>query len=485
LARFAREYIQHVLNDNFEDAKAIFLSPLMSIHYAHLAMLAAQGIVAPADAHAIRLALDSIQLDVIRRTPYDGQCEDLYFHVERIIIAACGEDLAGRLHTARSRNDIDMTLYRMVQRELLLDLLTASFALRRSLIDLAARHRETIFAVHTHTQRAQPTTVAHYLLAVIEQLERDAARLEAAYGRTNRNPLGACAITGTGFPIDRALTSELLGFSGPTGNTYGSIATVDYLLETVSAIAVLLTGHGRFVQDLLLWSTAEFGYLRLGDGFVQSSSVMPQKRNPVALEHARAIGSKALGQALAVIASVHNTPFGDIVDTEDDLQPLVCSTFRDAMRTLGLVAAAMKTAQFDAARLEARAADGWTTLTELADSLVRDHNLPFKTAHAVCGRLVAARAAHPDQPLSSLLAEVSKEVAGRPLAYGENDLGRILSARHFVNVRRTPGGPAPEETARAAGVAVQQLDADEAWAEEASAALENADRALRQRSALL
>src|SRR6185503_6348792 len=154
------------------------------------------------------------------------------------------------------------------------------------------------------------STLAHYLLAVVEQLERDATRLQAAYASTNLSPLGACAITGTGFPIDRQLTSDLLGFDAPTGNTYDSIATVDYLLQSVSAAAVLLAGLGRFVQDLLLWCTVEFGYLRLADGFVQCSSIMPQKRNPVALEHARAIGSKALGQASAIMLSVHNTPFG-------------------------------------------------------------------------------------------------------------------------------------------------------------------------------
>ena len=192
-----------------------------------------------------------------------------------------------------------------------------------------------MYGAHTHTQPAQPSTIAHYLLAVIEQLQRDTARLLSAYDTTNRNPLGACAITGTGFPIDRHRTSELLGFDGPTGNTYGSIATVDYLLESVSATSILLVGLGRVLQDFLLWCTMEFGYLRLGEGFVQSSSIMPQKRNPVALEHARAIGSKAVGQAQAIITAVHNTPFGDIVDTEDDLQPLVASMFRDATRTRG------------------------------------------------------------------------------------------------------------------------------------------------------
>src|SRR6059036_2810848 len=317
--KFAPEYVTCVLNENFEDAKELLLSPLMAIHYAHLVMLAAQGIVSAADARVLRQALDAISQDEIRRVKYDGTYEDLFFYVERLVIGATGDEVAGRLHTARSRNDIDMTMYRMRQRELILGLLAATFELRRSLLDVVDQHRHTIIAAHTHTQRAQPTTVAHYLLAVIEQLERDGSRLETAYDRTNRSPLGACAITGTGFPIDRELTADLLGFAGPTENTYGSIAAVDHLLEGASATAVLLVGLGRFAQDLLLWCTSEFGYVQFGEGFIQTSSIMPQKRNPVAIEHVRALSSKAFGQAQAIVASVHNTPFGDVVDTEDDL----------------------------------------------------------------------------------------------------------------------------------------------------------------------
>jgi len=482
---FAPDYVKYVLSENFEDAKTLFLGPLMAIHYAHLVMLAERGIVSAEDAHALRAALDAVSHDEVRRADYDQRCEDLFFYVDGLISAACGEEIAGRLHTARSRNDIDMTMYRMRQREFVLGLLAATLDLRRVLLDLADRHRETIFAAHTHTQRAQPTTIAHYILAVIEQLERDAVRLQGAYDRTNRNPLGSCAITGTGFPIDRRLTSELLGFCAPTGNTYGSIATVDYLLESVSAASVLLCGLGRFLQDLLLWCTAEFGYVRLGDGFVQTSSIMPQKRNPVALEHARAIGSKALGQTQAIVTTVHNTPFGDIVDTEDDLQPLVFSMFRDATRAVKLVAAAMATAEFDAASLEARAADGWTTLTELADTLVRDHGVPFRTAHAIAARVMRARERNPDQPLSTALADASHELAGHSLRYTETALADILSPRHFVAVRRTSGGPAPEETARAIAASRTQLDADRAWARNATDALSAAERQLSDRSARL
>jgi argininosuccinate lyase len=483
--KFAPEYVTYVLNENFEDAKELLLSPLMAIHYAHLVMLAAQGIVPAADARRLRNALDGISQDDIRRVAYDGTYEDLFFYVDRLVIDACGDAVAGRLHTARSRNDIDMTMYRMRQREFILGLIAATFALRRSLLEVADRHRGTIFAVHTHTQRAQPTTVAHYLLAVVEQLERDGSRLTAAFDRTNRNPLGACAITGTGFPIDRQLTSDLLGFCGPTGNTYGSIATVDYLLESTSAAAVLLVGHGRFLQDLLLWGTSEFDYVRFGDGFVQGSSIMPQKRNPVAIEHARAIGSKALGQTQAIVLMVHNTPFGDIVDTEDDLQPLVFSMFRDATRAVKLAAAAMATAEFDGARLEARAGDGWTTLTELADTLVRDQGIAFATAHAIAGRLVAGRQREPGRPLADLLNDAATELLGAPLAYTEPQLMQILSPRHFVEIRRTPGGPAPEETARAARVSREKLEADESWWSRATDALARAEQTLADRSAAL
>jgi argininosuccinate lyase len=483
--RFAPEYVSNVLNENFEDAKALFLAPLMAIQYAHLVMLAAQKIVSAEDAHSIRIALDGVSQADIRTVRYDGTYEDLFFYVERLIVGTCGEDVAGRLHTARSRNDIDMTMYRMRQREFILRVIVASLDVRESLLDLVGRHHQTVFAVHTHTQRAQPTTVAHYLLAVVEQLERDCARLEAAYERTNQNPLGACAITGTGFPIDRQLTSALLGFSAPTCNTYGSIATVDYLLESAAAAAVLLVGAGRFVQDLLLWSTSEFSYVRLGDGFVQCSSIMPQKRNPVAIEHARAIGSKALGQAQAIVTTVHNTPFGDIVDTEDDLQPLVSSMFRDTTRMLSLLAAALRTAEFDPARLEAQAGEGWTTLTELADTLVRDHGIAFRVAHSIAGTVMKARDRSPEEPFSQLLAEASAKWLPAPLFYSDDDLARILSPRHFVEVRHTYGGPAPEETERAAAASLTRLERDRAHWQRTTDQLAAAERRLAERAAAL
>jgi argininosuccinate lyase len=472
---FAPEYVRTVLNDNFEDAKALFLDPLLAIHGAHLVMLAERGIVDRDDARRIRDAVTSVCRDTVRGTAFDGSYEDLFFFVEHLIAGQAGE-VAGRLHTARSRNDIDMTMYRMRQRGFVLDLVEATLALRGTLAGIAAAHLDTVFPAHTHTQRAQPTTLAHYLLGVIEQLERDGERLRAAYRTTNRSPLGACAITGTAFPIDRERTSDLLGFDRPTGNTYGSIATVDYLLESLSAASVLLVGVGRVVQDLLLWCTAEFRYLRLGDGFVQASSIMPQKRNPVALEHARSLGSKALGQATAVTMSVHNTPFGDIVDTEDDLQPLVHQAFRDAVRAVSLVAASLQTAVFDAGEMARRAAEGFITVTELADTLTRERGLPFAQSHAIAAGLVAAYRATPDRPLVALLAEVSARVTGAAIDLEPARLDDILHPTHFVAVRETPGGPAPVRTAEALRLSTATLAYDTAWLATVRGRLARADR---------
>jgi argininosuccinate lyase len=480
---FAPEYVSAVLHDQFEDANALFLAPLMAIHHAHLVMLADRAIITRDAARALRDGLDSISLDDVRAARYDGSCEDLFFYVERLLNDRCGDEVAGRLNTARSRNDVDMTMYRMRLREFILGLLAASHELRRTLLTIAAAHRETLFAAHTHTQPAQPTTIAHYLMAVVEQFERDGTRMVAAYATTNRCPLGSCAITGTGFPIDRQLTADLLGFDGPTGNTYGSIATVDYLLESISAVSVLSTGHGRFLQDVLEWCMPEFGFVRLADGFVQSSSIMPQKRNPVAIEHARAIASKAIGEAAAVTTSVHNTPFGDIVDTEDDLQPLVFATFRDATRAVRLVAASLEHATFDVERMKASAQAGGATLTELADTLTRDKGLPFRTAHCIAARFAAIRHEAPADSPATALTRAASEICGTPLEYSNLDIEAILSPRRFVEVRRTYGGSSPDEVARAIAVSTRRLDEDGEWWTTTRNRLIEAEARLAKRSA--
>lgn len=437
-------YRDTVLAINFEDAKKYFLAPLLEIHYAHTLMLRKQGILTKQEARLLTGALDALDIERIQKAVYDGTYEDLFFFVEELLADSVG-DVAGKMHTARSRNDIDLTLYRMQVRRAMLRSAEALLKAREALLTLAEVNVDTVMPAYTHTQPAQPTTLAHYLLAAIEFLGRDLTRIGEAFPRVNQNPLGACAITTTGFPIDRYETARLLGFEGLQVNSYGAIAAIDYVTESASVIAVAMVSLGKLVQDMLLWSTREFGFLRLSDAYVQSSSIMPQKRNPVALEHARILASRALAEAQSVLTCAHNTPFGDINDSEDDLQPLVFTMFEDAERALLLFAGAMSKAEVNRDELRRRAAGAFLTVTELADTLVRTEGVSFKEAHSLVAQTVAACGT--DDSIDTIARNVvalAPNVFGRPLQLNEGDVLEALDPVEFVRRRAIVGGPAAE-----------------------------------------
>ncbi|PYY19782.1 MAG: argininosuccinate lyase [Acidobacteria bacterium] len=410
-------YRETVLAANFEDAKRYFLAGLLQIHYAHTIMLERQHILSREDAQACLSALDRLDLEKIRSATYDGTCEDLFFYIEDLLAADIGVDVAGRMHTARSRNDIDLTLYRMCVRNEVLGCAACVADARDALLGLAEANITTLMPAYTHTQPAQPTTLGHYLAAAAEFLGRDFDRLCSAWTTVNRNPLGACAITTTGFPIDRNFTAELLGFEGLQINSYG-------------------------------WCTAEFNFLRLNDSLVQTSSIMPQKRNPVSLEHTRILASRAFAQAQGVLACAHNTPFGDIVDSEDDLQPLVFSVFQDATRALKLFAGVMRGCQVNKEQMARRARSGFLTVTELADTLVRSEGLSFRLAHRLVHAAVQKLGEYDTEAMVAAVQDLAGEIVGRPLRTGANILRQALDPEHFVAIRKIPGGPA-QETLRA------------------------------------
>jgi argininosuccinate lyase len=452
-------YAATVLAPNFEYAQKHFLDALIAIHYAHTRMLARQGILTTEESGQLLAALDGLDRASIAAEPFNGECEDLFYLVEARIEQAAGPDVAGKMHTARSRNDIAITLFRMTARREVLLTAQAVAELRSVLLELAGRHIETVMPAHTHTQPAQPTTLAHYLLAAAEFLARDAARLEAAYSRVNLCPLGAAAITTTGFPIDRHETARLLGFDGLAENSYGAIASIDYITESAAAVAVAMVNLGKLVQDLLLWCTREFGFLRLGDAFVQSSSIMPQKRNPVALEHVRILASRALGEAQAVLTCAHNTPFGDVNDSEDGLQPLVATMFADARRSLSLLAGAMRSAEVDVAELARRAAGDFLTVTELADTLVRREAMSFREAHDLVAEAVKLCAGRDDP------ASIASALAGLypGLSLSREEIERALDPHNFVTIRNIVGGPAPKQTSAALESAHTEQQRIESW----------------------
>lgn len=459
----AQSYKENVLAECFEDAKHYFLDAYFRVDLAHAIMLREQEIISAEELRVILNALTSLDFEKIRNQQYDGSFEDLFFLLQHEIAQNCDPDTAGRLHTARSRNDIDVTIYRLRLRDAILKLIQSAIDSRAVLLDLAAEHHESLIPAYTHTQPAQPSTLAHFLLAMAEVIGRDIRRLQRAYENMNHCPLGAGAITTSGFPINRYRVAELLGFSGPTANSYASIASVDYFTEAMGAVAGLLINLGRFAQEFLLMAMMEFDAIRLPAGYVQSSSIMPQKRNPVALEHIRALASKALGQSIGVFTAVHNTPFGDINDVEDDLQPLILSAMRDSSRAVALFGDTLRSARFNLESLRMRAGQNFITVTELADTIVRNEGLPFRVAHQIVGQSVQEAIVQDSEISFDILQKCSREVLGRNLSLTEFEVEAALSPENFVAVRKIYGGTAPSETRRALEVEREYEDSDEAW----------------------
>ena len=347
-------------------------------------------------------------------------------------------------------------MYRMALRQRVLDTLHANAALRQVLLQIATRHQDAVMPAYTHNQPAQVTTLGHFLMAYIEVLDRDAERLRNCYPRVNRSPLGACAITTTGFPIDRHATERRLGFRGLVTNSYGAIAAVDYVAEACSVLATA-------TQEMLLWSTAEFGFLRLSDGYVQISSIMPQKRNPVPLEHVRVLASRSLTEAHSVLGTLHNTPFADMNDGEDSLQPLVALAFTDAQRATTLLAGVLSEATFNLERLRERARGSFLTVTELADTLVRQTGISFHHAHGMVSAAVRrAPSAAPNALAQDLLQQPT--AAGLPITLSE--LQHALDPDYFIAVRKVVGGPAPDALQPELQRAAAQLQRDQSWLNE-------------------
>jgi argininosuccinate lyase len=481
-------YLKVVLKPNFQHSVTNFFESLVEINQAHAIMLAHRGIIARRHAATLLKALRQVgeERKKLEGYSYLGVEEDLFFYVESRLASLCGADLSGHLSVARSRNDVDITLYRMVLRKELLQTASHVHQLQRVLLGLAQSHAGSVFPVVTHTQFAQPTTLGHYLMAIVEFLERDLIRLMQSYHTVNCCPLGACVATTTGFPIDRNLLGRLLGFDVVLENAYGCIASVDYLVESVGAVSTLMVSVGKFIQDLLLWSSQESGLLILPDGFVQGSSIMPQKRNPVALEHLRILASNAIGQCQAVVLGLHNTPFGDIVDAEDDIQPAVRATFEYAGRVLELLKAVLEAAEFNIEKALSKCQSGEITLTELADWLVRRHRLPFRTAHRIVSQVgeglrerPARRRGEPQsQRVSALLQAASEKVTGTAILVSPGLMSSILDPVQFVEARKVFGGPSPQTVQRSIARHLRGASRQERWLEEKRRVLDTYARQL-------
>ena len=447
----AETYVRTVLAPLYTVTQRHFAVTMRDVDRAHLVVATESGVLRPDIARTLARGLAALDA-VPAPEAYDSRYEDYFFLREAALAAAVGADVAGFLHVGRSRNDLDHTMFRMVLRGRIDALRAEALTLARTLLTLVRREQGTLIVAYTHGQPAQPTTYGHYLAAVLEILLRDVARLAAARADVDLCPLGAAAITTSGFPLERGRAAELLGFAAPLENSYACIAGVEDLTATYSALEIMFLHLGRFVQDLGVWAGFDVGQLRLPRAWVQISSIMPQKRNPVAVEHLRLLASHAMGRARAVISTLHNTPFTDINDSEAETHVQGYDAFDLGMRMLALLRGMLEEASVDTDRVRRNIDASLITVTELADTLVRREGISFRGAHTVAAavaRAVLEGGATLRASGYGTFCEAFERTVGRQPVLDEASFHEALSPENFVSVRSRFGGPAEAAIAAA------------------------------------
>jgi argininosuccinate lyase len=414
---------------------------------AHAAMLADRGIIDRSDAEAIREGLGIIAEEISSGSfTFKTELEDIHMNVESRLKELIGAP-AGRLHTARSRNDQVATDFRLWVRDALDRLDEGLKALQAALIDQAERHAETLMPGFTHLQSAQPVTFGHHLLAYVEMIGRDRGRAADCRRRLNECPLGSAALAGTPFPIDRDQTARALGFDRPTANSIDAVSDRDFAIEYLSTVAIAAMHLSRLAEEIVIWTCDQFRFIRLSDAFTTGSSIMPQKRNPDAAELARGKTGRIFGHLIGLLTVMKGLPLAYAKDTQEDKEPVF-----DADDTIGLVIAAMTgmvtDMTADPAAMRRAAEAGFPTATDLADWLVRALNMPFREAHHVTGqavRLAEERGCGlKDLPLRDLQSLEPRITA---------DVYDVLSVEASVASRRSYGGTSPERVREAVAAA--------------------------------
>ncbi len=414
---------------------------------AHCAMLVRQGIIGQADGDAILAGLDKVSQEIAEgRFAFKSALEDIHMNVEARLRELIGEP-AGRLHTARSRNDQVATDFRLWVRDAVDSADAALADLIDALLDQAEAHAGTVMPGFTHLQAAQPVTFGHHLMAYVEMLLRDRGRLADARRRLNESPLGAAALAGTSFPIDRHATAAALGFDRPMANSIDAVSDRDFALEFLSAASICAVHLSRLAEEMVLWVSDGFRFVVLSDAFTTGSSIMPQKRNPDAAELVRAKAGRIVGALNALLIVMKGLPLAYGKDMQEDKEP----TF-DAADALALAIAAMagmvRDLQADPERMRRAASAGFSTATDLADWLVRRLGLPFREAHHVTGAIVR-RAEELDLRLDELPLADMQAVEPRITA----EVRDVLSVERSVASRTSFGGTAPENVRQAVAIA--------------------------------
>jgi argininosuccinate lyase len=416
----------------------IFPSDIM-VDRAHTIMLARQGIISKKDAASILKALGEIEEEGVDALHIE-QYEDVHMAIESGLIKRIGESAGGRMHSGRSRNDEVATCVRISARQELLGLMSDLLGLRGAILKLAGENVDTVMPGFTHLQHAQPTTLAHHLMAHASALDRDFDRLMDAYRYVNLNPLGSAAFASTGFPLDREHTTRLMGFDGLMDNSMDGVSARDFILATISAIAILETDLSRLADELVLWSTQEFGFVELDDAYASTSSIMPQKKNPDILELIRGRCGTVIGHMVAAFTIVKGLPYSYNSDLQE-VTPHLLRSFEISRPSIRMLAGVVGTLKINREEMARKSTMGFTTATEIADTIVRATGLPFRTAHGIVGRLARSGG----NPSLGDVDGASMAMIGKKLSeMGLTEKMLEEAGDPVMNVERRgiPGGPA-------------------------------------------
>ncbi len=408
-------------------------------------MLKAQGIIDGEIADKILEALDKLSDEGFDVLEFDHSVEDVHMAVENYVTKLVGPE-AGFMHTAKSRNDQVATDIRLLLRDRISEIQIGILEFIEGILELAKDHKETVMIGYTHLQHAQPVTLAHHLMAHAQSLKRDYQRLDDTYKRVNLNPLGSAAMATTSFPIDRELTTQLLGFDDYLENSMDGVSSRDHIAETVFDLSALCTTLSKICEELVLWSTYEFGIVSMADEYSSTSSIMPQKKNPDVAEVARSKCAIVNGELITILTILKAIPYTYNRDLQE-ITPHLWNACDVAYDTLKIVNHMLLTVTFNTERCLELAGANFATATDLADIMVRERKIPFRTAHKIVGRIVneaVAEGLNPSEIDGAYVDNVAEELGFEKLGLDDELIHNALNPIENVKIRNVPGGPSPE-----------------------------------------
>jgi argininosuccinate lyase len=458
------QFLSHIIEPELREQSERFFDLMLRINDAHTLMLLEQGLISVNEAKQLLKISRELEKRGPKGLTLAPEKEDLYLNVESHIIEKLGAHIGGKLHTGRSRNDLYATIHRLKCREEVLHTAELLLELRRMLLEKAEDNLNTIIPGYTHMQPAQPITYGHYLSGLGSALKRDFDRLLAAYDRTNVNPLGAGALAGTGFNIDRRLTARYLGFDGVLTNTLDAVASRDYLAEVVSALSIMLSTISRMCHDFYIWVTPEFSILQLPDELVIGSSIMPQKRNPTVFEHIMAKVSHATGAFVSIVTTMKGIPYTHTRGTASEALKLFWKALDETQVSLNVMVAVLDKIRVNKDIALMKVKRNFSTVTEVADEIVRHTDIPFRTAYDIVKQTVLS--AYAEGRTSEDLSiddfhESAMRIIRMPLeGISPRVVKKALDPLENVKRRKSMGGPAPTEVARNLAQMRRELETD-------------------------